>query len=194
MCIAAVGTAGGQDMVALANKFAQDVANPSSSQSVRLLGLRTLGEIGKIIDLSSGGFMATVDEALSSDVDGVKAAASYALGNISAGNLPVFLPKLLTDIREKPARQNALLTALKELVKCQASTQQGIDKLRPFVENIWTLLYEFSESPEEGTRNVVAECLGKLTLVNPEGLLPELEKRIPSPSEFVRSTTITVYK
>lgn len=38
-----------------------------------------------------------------------------------------------------------------------------------------TLLFSHCESTEEGTRNVVAECLGKLTLVDPLRLLPQLK-------------------
>ena len=38
-----------------------------------------------------------------------------------------------------------------------------------------SLLFSHSESEEEGTRNVVAECLGRLTLLHPAKYLPELQ-------------------
>ena len=47
--------------------------------------------------------------------------------------------------------------------------------LKPYVESVWTLLLKHCECQEEGTRNVVAECLGKLTLIDPETLLPRLK-------------------
>ena len=56
------------------------------------------------------------------------------------------------------------------------------------------VLFQHFESPEEGTRNVVAECVGKLTLVDPETLLPELLKYLKSPSAYVRSTVVTALK
>ena len=37
--------------------------------------------------------------------------------------------------------------------------------------------YGHFESSEEGTRNVVAECVGKLTLLDPDTLLPRLKVR-----------------
>ena len=39
------------------------------------------------------------------------------------------------------------------------------------------VLFTHFESPEEGTRNVVAECVGKLTLVDPNTLLSKLQVR-----------------
>ena len=38
-----------------------------------------------------------------------------------------------------------------------------------------SVLFQHFESPEEGTRNVVAECVGKLTLLEPQTLLPRLQ-------------------
>ena len=38
MCVATIGAAGGMDMVALATKFADDVAKDDVSESVKLLG------------------------------------------------------------------------------------------------------------------------------------------------------------
>lgn len=41
---------------------------------------------------------------------------------------------------------------------------------------LWrTLLFAHCESKEQGTRNVVAECLGKLTLIDPTEILPALQ-------------------
>ena len=40
----------------------------------------------------------------------------------------------------------------------------------------------------------MAECLGKLTLVDPETLLPKLRENLKSESTFVRSTVVTALK
>ena len=45
----------------------------------------------------------------------VKSAASYALGNISLGNLQAYLPFVLHEIETKPKRQYLLLHSLKEV-------------------------------------------------------------------------------
>ena len=45
-----------------------------------------------------------------------------------------------------------------------------------------------------GTRNVVAECLGKLCLICPENLLPQLQAALTSPSPLRRTTVVTAMK
>jgi cullin-associated NEDD8-dissociated protein 1 len=55
-------------------------------------------------------------------------------------------------------------------------------------------LFAHCENNEEGTRNVVAECIGKLTLVDPEALLPQLQGQLSSSSAQMRGTVITAFK
>lgn len=56
------------------------------------------------------------------------------------------------------------------------------------------LLMKECENPEEGTRNVVAECLGKLTLMEPATLLPHLQQNLWAKSAFTRSTVVAAMK
>lgn len=44
---------------------------------------------------------------------------------------------------------------------------------------------------EEGVRNVVAECLGRLAAVSPDAVTPQLKALLPSPSAATRSTVIS---
>ena len=66
--------------------------------------------------------------------------------------------------------------------------------LTAYVPSIWDQLYRHTECEEEGTRNVVAECLGKLCLIKPAELLPRLKSSLASPSARVRTTVVTAMK
>uniref|UniRef100_A0A665UA39 TATA-binding protein interacting (TIP20) domain-containing protein n=1 Tax=Echeneis naucrates TaxID=173247 RepID=A0A665UA39_ECHNA len=169
-CVAALTRACPTEGPAVVGQFIQDVKNSRSTDSIRLLALLSLGEVGHHVDLSSQPELKTVIlDAFSSSSEEVKSAASYALGSIAVGNLPEYLPFVLQEISSSK-RQYLLLHSLKEII-----SSASVSGLKPYVESVWTLLLKHCECQEEGTRNVVAECLGKLTLIDPETLLPRLK-------------------
>ncbi|NXL59661.1 CAND1 protein, partial [Chordeiles acutipennis] len=189
-CVAALSSACPKEAPAIVNQFIQDVKNPRSSFAVKMLALLSLAEMGRSTNLSAQRELKTVIlEAFASPSEEVKSAASYALGNISVGNLKEYLPFMLKEIGTQPKRQYLLLHSLKEVISSSPA-----DGLKPYVEDIWALLFKHCECTEEGTRNVVAECLGKLTVVNPSELLPRLKKQLSSGSPHARSTVVTAVK
>ena len=78
-----------------------------------------------------------------------------------------------------------------QIISAQSSSATGVEVLGPYVPAIWQQLFKHCECDEEGTRNVVAECLGKLCLIEPERLLPELKGVLSSPSAKMRTTVVT---
>ncbi|ROI83697.1 Cullin-associated NEDD8-dissociated protein 1 [Anabarilius grahami] len=189
-CVAALSTACPKEASAVVTNLIQDVKNPKSSELVRILSLLCLGEIGRFMNFEGHKELKGVMmEAFSSLNEEVKSAASFALGNICVGNLGEYLPFMLKEIGSQPKRQYLLLHSLKEMI-----TALSAESLKPHVENIWALLFKHCECAEEGTRNIVAECLGKLTLVSPSELLPRLKKQLSSGSPLSRSTVVTAVK
>ncbi|MGH0163909.1 UNVERIFIED_CONTAM: hypothetical protein FKN15_056135 [Acipenser sinensis] len=189
-CVAALSSTCPKEAINMVNHFIQDVKNTKSSDSVRILAFLCLAEVGRTTNLCGQKELKTVIlEAFSSPNEEVKSAASYALGNICVGNLNEYLPFMLNEIGSQPKRQYLLLHSLKEVISSSSA-----EALKPYVEDIWTLLFKHCECSEEGTRNVVAECLGKLTLVNPAQLLPRLKKQLTSGSPYTRSTVVTAIK
>lgn len=86
------------------------------------------------------------------------------------------------------------IVTILQVITCLSQTPAGIQQLLPFVPAIWQQLYRHCECVEEGTRNVVAECLGKLTLIDPANLLPKLKRSLNSPSPLMRTTVVTAVK
>ena len=69
-------------------------------------------------DLSKNtGLKKSILDCFNHNSEEVKSAASYALGNISLGNLKEYLPFVLNEIETQPKRQYLLLHSLKEVNK-----------------------------------------------------------------------------
>lgn len=116
------------------------------------------------------------------------------MGAIAVGNLNYYLPFILSEIEAQPKRQYLLLHSLKELISSLSNTPNGLQQLLPSVPSIWDQLFKHCECAEEGSRNVVAECLGKLVLVNPEELLPRLQQALLSESSLMRTAVVSAIK
>uniref|UniRef100_A0A4W6DBK3 TATA-binding protein interacting (TIP20) domain-containing protein n=1 Tax=Lates calcarifer TaxID=8187 RepID=A0A4W6DBK3_LATCA len=189
-CVAALSSACPKETPGTVAGLIQEVKSPGSPESARVLALLCLGEVGRSGSLGgSKEVQGVILEAFTSTSEEVKTAASCALGSMAVGSLNDFLPFLLKEISSQPRRQYLLLHSLKEVISaCPASS------LSPHVESIWALLFQNCECQEEGTRNLVAECLGKLTLVNPAQLLPRLKQQLKAGSPLARSTVVTAIK
>ncbi|VVC90545.1 unnamed protein product [Leptidea sinapis] len=85
-------------------------------------------------------------------------------------------------------------TAQATIIACESTTPEGVKALRPFIPEIWVQLSKHCQCAEEGSRNVVAECLGKLCLLEPQDLLPHLKDFLKSPEALTRTTAVTAVK
>jgi len=192
-CVAAITVIDKDHSIKIVGTYLRDA--PDASDAVQTYIYLTIGEIGKKIDLSAIPQLKHVlVNALSSQSEEVKSAASFALGSVSVGNLEEYLPFVLKEIENRNKRQYLLLHSLKEIINCQSTNSAMVDLLLPHLDAIWQLLLNHCECPEEGTRNVVAECLGKLTLMNPHILLPRLQEYLNHNSPLARSTVVTAMK
>lgn len=194
-CVAVLCLAAGDQKCTSTVKMLTDILKDDSSpnSAKQHLGLLCLGEIGRRKDLSVHAHIENVViESFQSPFEEIKSAASYALGNIAVGNLPKYLPFILNQIDNQQKKQYLLLHSLKEVI-----VRQSVDKAEfqeTSVEKILNLLFNHCESEEEGVRNVVAECLGKIALIEPVKLVPALKVRTSSPAAFTRATVVIAVK
>ncbi|CAJ1940461.1 unnamed protein product [Sphenostylis stenocarpa] len=194
-CVAVLCLAAGDQKCSSTVKMLTDILkdDSSSNSAKQHLALLCLGEIGRRKDLSTHEQIENiVIESFQSPFEEIKSAASYALGNIAVGNLPKYLPFILDQIDNQQKKQYLLLHSLKEVI-----VRQSVDKAEfqeSSVEKILNLLFNHCESEEEGVRNVVAECLGKIALIEPVKLVPALKVRTTSPAAFTRATVVIAVK
>ncbi|KAI7907940.1 armadillo-type protein [Cokeromyces recurvatus] len=178
-------------------EFQSYILNPTINDSIKYLSLLSIGEIGRRIDLSEfPEINEQVIHLFSAQSEEIKFAAAFALGNICVGNINNYLPPIVSQIKEEPKKRYLLLHALKEVItRNESKNDISNNSLSNAADEIWTLLLESSETDqEEGTRTVVAECLGKLALTDPSKFLPQLEDRLESSSSHVRAAVATAIK
>eukprot|EP00735_Rhodelphis_limneticus_P008700 TRINITY_DN21_c0_g1::TRINITY_DN21_c0_g1_i1::g.14884::m.14884 TRINITY_DN21_c0_g1::TRINITY_DN21_c0_g1_i1::g.14884 ORF type:complete len:1250 (+),score=378.72,sp/Q5R6L5/CAND1_PONAB/40.08/0.0,TIP120/PF08623.5/2.3,TIP120/PF08623.5/2e+02,TIP120/PF08623.5/0.78,TIP120/PF08623.5/1e-46,HEAT_2/PF13646.1/3.2,HEAT_2/PF13646.1/8.4,HEAT_2/PF13646.1/2.8,HEAT_2/PF13646.1/3.4e+03,HEAT_2/PF13646.1/38,HEAT_2/PF13646.1/0.13,HEAT_2/PF13646.1/0.15,HEAT_2/PF13646.1/0.00035,HEAT_2/PF13646.1/0.00015,HEAT_2/PF13646.1/0.07 len=174
--------------------FLRNITAADSSDSTKLLSLTSLGEIGRHINLSHHAqIRETVSALLDAGSEEIKSAASFALGNITVGALEQFLPALFVDIVEKPNRQYLLLHALKEVIT-RHSSQESARVLGAYVDKMFGVLFKYCDAEDEGVRNVVAECLGRLVLLDVNFVLPALRERLQSPTPHTRWAMVTALR
>lgn len=98
------------------------------------------------------------------DMD-IRSAASHCLGSISVGNVDFFFPKVLELISTDGHHKNLLLTSIKDIIN-----ERGSHELSQ-IDELLEILFANAVSEEESTRNIVAECLGRLWVANSTSVL-----------------------
>ncbi len=93
-------------------------------------------------------------------------------GNISIGNLHLFLPVIVQLVKQDDSKRLLALHALKEVV-----THTSTSYLENLAETLWAPLFENSESADESSRGVAAACIGKLITTHPARYLPQVHVR-----------------
>lgn len=150
-------------------RFTKDAVG--GDESTRQLALLSLGEVGQTVDLSQRTqVQKLLLDCFESPAEDTKLAAAYALGHIAVGNMQVYLPVALQSTQSNK-NQYLLLAALKEIIVVFAN--QNLD-FQPYLSVVLPVLLEQCRSDEESVRNIVAECLGVLTAMNNEQILPVL--------------------
>ncbi|GMT08797.1 hypothetical protein PFISCL1PPCAC_94 [Pristionchus fissidentatus] len=182
----------------LGAKLAEQMGHGQATDTNRLFALLTLGELGRRApEIYEGARFKPEDILLASFTspnEDIKSAAAIALGALVVGALPKYLPFLLHQISTQPKRQYLLLHALKEVIAYEMQLPAVDAAFVEQVDAVWEVLEKHADCAEEGTRCVVAECLGKLCHVDPVTLLPRLEAHVSSSSVNMRAAVVTSVK
>jgi cullin-associated NEDD8-dissociated protein 1 len=101
----------------------------------------------------------------------VPLAAAVALGRAGAGSVSKYLPIILSTMGQPSAPQYLLLHSIKEILQ-QDDTESEII---PFASTLWQNLVVTSQL--EDNKAIGAECIGRLTIIDPKTYLPQLQVR-----------------
>jgi len=196
-CIAVICINNIKECPDLTENFVKCINDRSSKDNLVYLSLLCLGEIGSKIDLYNyyKDVHININNLFSSDNDERKHAAAFALGNITLGNIKVYVPYLVDCINNATDKRYVLL-ALKETInKYIKSDELKNGQEFPYIQEIWNLLFNLCENATENNiKSIIAECIGKFSLSSPTLLLPDLQKRINSTNNTIRSTVITAIR
>lgn len=192
-CIAILvaNTEGAKDTI---QKFVSE-AKSAKSEHQKLLAIFAIGEIGTRVDLSGyADLKKNIVASFESSSEETKSAASVAFGCIAVGNMSKFLPEILAEIESHPTRKYLLLGSLREVIVRLSETKEGKENLAGHFDSLLSLLFQNTAQEEEGTRNVVSECLGKLALINPETVVTQLHERATDSNLYTRACVTTAIK
>lgn len=172
------------------NEYSAKIQGSKTAPATLILGLLTLGEIGRVVDF--GVHVKTFAKTIalfSASSEDVRRSAAFAAGNIAVGNPTAFLPQIIQLIQADDKKRYLALQATKEVI---VHSQPAV--LATISDALWGPLFENCQAQEEGTRNVAADCLGQLTVTNPSKYLPQLQARLSADSPQTRATVIAAIR
>ncbi|TAQ89582.1 hypothetical protein B7494_g2085 [Chlorociboria aeruginascens] len=176
---------GGSSVGVSVDNFLAELHNASSDDARRSLALAVLGEAGLRMGESSPLKPAVFTEQFTSKSDKVPLAAAIALGRAGAGNVPAYMPTILSIMDKSDNSQYLLLHSIKEILQQVGNSSADISN---FAKPIWERLFKAAQA--EDNKAVGAECIGRLTIIDPKTYIPQLKNHLHDPVPSVRAMVI----
>jgi len=110
------------------------------------------------------------------------------------GNLETFLPIILDQITNSPSRQYLVLGSLREVIVQLSHTEESRERIAHYFTELLGLLSTHTSNTEDGTRNIVSECLGKLVMINTSQALEVLVQALSDSVDETRACAVTAVK
>lgn len=168
----AIGTllvSGGSTVGVKINDFATELRSSKDGKR-KCLALSVLGEAGLRLGSSSPLEPNVFMDHFNSKSENVPRAAAIALGRAGAGNINIYLPIILSNSGKTGNLQYLSLHSIKEILQHAGKAHSDIS---PFTKEIWNQLLVSSQA--EDNKAIGAECIGRLTIIEPKTFLPLLQ-------------------
>ena len=150
----------------------EDELRTSKDALRQCLALSIIGEAGFRLGPSFTLQPATFTNHFNSKSDIVRRAAATALGRAGASNTKKYLPVILSLTGKAGKAQYLSLYSIKEILLNAGNTRSDIS---PYSKQIWEHLLQVAQS--EDSKILGAECIGRLTAIEPTSFLPTLQVR-----------------
>ncbi|KAF2627364.1 TIP120-domain-containing protein [Macroventuria anomochaeta] len=118
----------------------------------------------------------------------VPLAAAVALGRAGAGNVSQYVPVILSTMGKHSAPQYLHLHAIKEILQHDDTESEII----PYASTLWQNLVAASQL--EDNKAIGAECVGRLTIIDPKTYLPQLQEFLNDRKAAVRGMVISALR
>ena len=167
----AIGTllvSGGSTVGVKLNDFATELKNSKDGKR-KCLALSVLGEAGLRLGSSSPLEARVFTDHFNSKYENVPRAAAISLGRAGAGNINIYLPIILWYSGQAGNLQYLSLHSIKEILQHAGKAQSDMS---PYTKEIWDRLLVSSQA--EDNKAIGAECIGRLTIIEPKTFLPLL--------------------
>lgn len=120
--------------------------------------------------------------------ENVPLAAAVALGRAGAGSVSKYLPVILSNMGQPSAPQYLFLHAIKEILQHDDTESEII----PYTSTLWQNLVAASQL--EDNKAIGAECIGRLTIIDPKTYLPQLQAFLNDRKESLRAMVISALR
>ena len=165
----AIGTllvAGGSSVGVNLDAFVNELQSVSDNTR-KCLALSILGESGLRLGSQSPLSPKLFLGHFNSKSETVPRAAAIAMGRAGAGNVDAYLPAIISASKESTSFEYLSLHSIKELLDYTGEANANISS---YTKEIWERL--ISASKAEDNKAIGAECIGRLTAIEPETFLP----------------------
>ncbi|KAG9191032.1 hypothetical protein G6011_09120 [Alternaria panax] len=139
------------------------------------------------------GSQSTVDPKLfinyfSAESEDVPLAAAVALGRAGAGSVSKYLPVILSTMGQPSSPQYLFLHSIKEILQHDDTESEII----PYASTLWQNLVVASQL--EDNKAIGAECIGRLTIIDPKTYLPQLQAFLDDRKGSLRAMVISALR
>ncbi|EHK25967.1 uncharacterized protein TRIVIDRAFT_176299 [Trichoderma virens Gv29-8] len=149
------------------------------------LALAVLGEAGMRLGAKSPLQPQLFLEQFHPEPDKVSLAAAIALGRAGSGNVPEYLPVILKTMEGGGNTQYLLIQSIKEIL--QSTPSQSTD-LQTYATAIWGQLIGASLNADN--KIICAECVGRLSTLDPTTFMPKLQTLLKDESSGIRGMAV----